>query len=153
MSWYYAEGTERKGPFAEAEFDELVRAGTVNSNTLVWQDGMANWAPLAEVRPAQPVSAPPQIPPLVVSSACSVCGERFPSDQVVQIGGAAVCAGCKPLRVQQLKEGVGSGEDVERLRQLLKVAKAQKGVVWCILIGLLLYVGLGVPKPWTPKRR
>ena len=37
---------------------------------------------------------------------CAECGGIFPTDQVLELGGARVCAACKPLRIQKMKEGV-----------------------------------------------
>src|SRR2546427_485982 len=43
MNWYYASAGQPVGPITEMEFDNLVRAGTVKADTLVWREGMANW--------------------------------------------------------------------------------------------------------------
>jgi hypothetical protein len=43
MSWYYAEGGQQAGPVNDAQLEELVRAGKVLPETLVWREGMANW--------------------------------------------------------------------------------------------------------------
>ena len=59
MTWYYAIGSERKGPVTEAELDQLAAQGELRSDTLVWRDGMADWKPLAEVRPTAATSQPP----------------------------------------------------------------------------------------------
>jgi uncharacterized RDD family membrane protein YckC len=37
---------------------------------------------------------------------CGECGVAFPPDEVVPIAGQWVCAGCKPLALQKLREGV-----------------------------------------------
>ena len=51
--WYYAiEGTSN-GPVSEAEFEQLVAAGTVRSDTLVWQEGMEDWLPYARAQGSQ----------------------------------------------------------------------------------------------------
>src|SRR5205823_6669537 len=36
---------------------------------------------------------------------CSQCGKSFSPDEVVRIGGGWVCAACKPIYVQRIKEG------------------------------------------------
>jgi uncharacterized RDD family membrane protein YckC len=39
------------------------------------------------------------------SVVCSQCGRSFPGDQVVSYEGRAICAACKPMFVQKLREG------------------------------------------------
>lgn len=41
------------------------------------------------------------------TAVCSQCGRSFPQDQVVTFEGQVVCAACKPIFVQKLREGVG----------------------------------------------
>ena len=43
MTWYYADAGRQVGPVEEAALDDLVRAGVVRDDTLVWRDGMPNW--------------------------------------------------------------------------------------------------------------
>ena len=49
MNWYYVENGQRLGPVGEAEFEEFVRQGRISADTLVWQQGMADWKSLREV--------------------------------------------------------------------------------------------------------
>ncbi len=62
-SWYYVQNEESKGPIDQSEFESLVGEGAIEAGTLVWQEGMADWQPYAEVAaPAQatvPTAAPP----------------------------------------------------------------------------------------------
>lgn len=50
VHWYYAVGEEKKGPLKEAEFDRLISAGTILSDTLVWRKGMSGWQTLGDVK-------------------------------------------------------------------------------------------------------
>ena len=61
--WYYAVEGSSVGPVDQAEFDALVAAGTIRSDTLVWQEGMEDWLPYgrADQTSAQ-ASAPPRAP-------------------------------------------------------------------------------------------
>src|SRR4051812_10526792 len=45
MTWHYAIDRERRGPVSEEEFQRLVGRGVITPETLVWRDGMADWAP------------------------------------------------------------------------------------------------------------
>jgi len=113
MSWHYAEDNGTKGPIPEGAFEALVRAGRVKSTTLVWREGMADWIPLSEAAPEILIAAasPPATGASAASSAdtdqitCIECGGQFPRSQAVGLPGGWVCAMCKPLRVQKLKEG------------------------------------------------
>jgi uncharacterized RDD family membrane protein YckC len=42
---------------------------------------------------------------LAGSIVCAECGNAFPQDEVIRFGDAWVCAACKPIFVQKLKEG------------------------------------------------
>src|SRR6478735_2912718 len=52
MNWYYADGYDRKGPFDEAAFAELLSSGQITPDTLVWRPGMPEWKPHRELTPA-----------------------------------------------------------------------------------------------------
>lgn len=108
MEWFYAGGAQPVGPVSEAQFDELVRTGAIGPDTLVWKQGMASWQPLQTVTstpitPNLPAKAQPQ---LNTAAACSECGQTFPTGEMIQLGGAWVCARCKPVFLQRLREGV-----------------------------------------------
>lgn len=109
MSWHYLEGSEQRGPVTDADFEALVRGGTVRHDTLVWREGMAEWLPYAQVvgppagaplRMAGAVSAPPG------QVLCAECGRAFPPEEVIRHGNQFICADCKPVFLQKLKEGV-----------------------------------------------
>src|SRR5579862_8653149 len=106
MAWFYADGGRQVGPVEEAALDDLVRAGIVRDDTLVWRDGMANWQPHASVRGVrQPAPPMPAVAIAAESGFCSECGRPFPLNQLVMIGNAAVCAQCKPVYLQRVQEG------------------------------------------------
>lgn len=110
MSWYYAENNERRGPVDDATFHSLIAAQTIKPDTLVWHDGMTNWVPYSSV--AAEVLAASASPAVGVGMlgtgavACSQCGRSFPADETVTYDGRHVCAECKPLFFQKVKEGV-----------------------------------------------
>lgn len=56
--WYYADGGQQKGPVDESALDDLVRSGVIQSDTLVWREGQANWMPYSVARGSQS-GAPP----------------------------------------------------------------------------------------------
>jgi uncharacterized RDD family membrane protein YckC len=100
MNWYYAEAGEQRGPITDAELSDLAKAGAIRDSTLVWREGMANWQPYGQVKGS--TAAPPTRVGEVV---CWQCGKMFSQDEVILIGEGWVCAGCKPIYMQRLKEG------------------------------------------------
>ena len=42
-SWFFASQGQQQGPIPEARLRELIAAGAVTAETLVWTEGMANW--------------------------------------------------------------------------------------------------------------
>lgn len=134
--WYYALHGQQAGPVDPEALRSLIRQGVVHEETLIWRDGMPDWRPLAQVADAPrplPAGAPgdPSLPtsdsPLGLPSAatapdslaCAVCQRRFPAEDLITLGGRAVCGDCKPMAVQRLEEGLGwSGEDPRHQRPL-----------------------------------
>jgi uncharacterized RDD family membrane protein YckC len=67
---------------------------------------MAEWKPYGTIKPAAAsVGAPPPLPG-AGQVICGECGRSFPPDQVIRHGNTYVCASCKPVFLQKLKEGV-----------------------------------------------
>jgi hypothetical protein len=69
--WYYESNHQPVGPVDEAAIAELLKSGTINSITLVWKEGLADWKHLGEtelnelsrsVAPASPLSQAPGSP-------------------------------------------------------------------------------------------
>src|SRR5438477_3323395 len=118
MNWFYVNAGQQAGPVDDAQLDALVATGQVNSETLVWHEGMAAWQSHREVRPSSPQGSSVSPPPLSASprqalspneTICAECGRTFPIDSTIQYGTARVCAACKPLFVQKLVEGARIG--------------------------------------------
>jgi uncharacterized RDD family membrane protein YckC len=116
MTWFYADAGRQVGPVEESALDELVRQGVVRDDTLVWKEGMTTWQSHASVRGARaaapmpgaafsPVVAAAAAAPAAESRFCSECGRPFPSSELVSIGNATVCAYCKPVFMQRMREG------------------------------------------------
>jgi len=111
--WYYARGDEQTGPITEAELENLVALGIITTDTLVWKAGMEEWAPYGEVSVIEgPASAPlfddaPSPTPMLLDPgfrACHECGRPFPEDDLVAYEDFHVCADCKPVFFQRLRE-------------------------------------------------
>ena len=66
--WFYAVDGGRFGPLPESQLAAIISQGRLTAQTLVWREGMADWAPLPTVSElakylAGRASAPPATPP------------------------------------------------------------------------------------------
>jgi len=58
MKWFYESNGQPHGPIPEAELRRLRDADKISADSLVWQEGMPDWAPLNSVKVlAQPFAA------------------------------------------------------------------------------------------------
>jgi uncharacterized RDD family membrane protein YckC len=104
MQWYFAESGRQVGPVDEAAFRDFVASGRISSDTLVWREGMANWQPYGTVA-ATPVAGN-GLAAQPGSRFCSECGRPYPLEDLAAFGPSLVCASCKPIYTQRLREGV-----------------------------------------------
>ncbi|MFH2047666.1 MAG: RDD family protein [Pseudomonadota bacterium] len=110
MEWYYSKGKEPVGPVSEADFQSLVSSGTINSNTLVWNQSMVDWQKYKKVKTSSDLPSTPSPSDTASTQKCSECGKSFSKDDLIQYEGSNVCATCKPLFVKKIKEGVATGD-------------------------------------------
>jgi len=113
MNLYYAHGGRQVGPIDKAQLQSLIKARKIDSQTLVWQPGMKGWEQLGIYvrRKTQGGAQTVQPAAQVRQSLCSECGRAFAEDDMIRFAESWVCASCKPLFVQKIKEGVTlSGE-------------------------------------------
>ncbi len=111
MNLYYADEGRQVGPIDKNELQSLIKAKKINSQTLVWQPGMEKWEELGLFvrRKTQNDSRSIQPAPEVTESrqsVCSECGRAFAEDDMIRFAEVWVCAACKPMVVQKIKEGV-----------------------------------------------
>lgn len=112
MNWFYVQNGAQAGPVDDAQLDELVRAGTIAAEGLVWREGMANWEPYRTARGVAPPAfphlaapAPAAAIPTAGGKQCAQCGVVYPEHEVVSLAGVNVCANCKPIALQRMREG------------------------------------------------
>jgi len=134
MSWYYVEQDQQKGPAEDAELEELVQQGVITGATLVWREGMSDWQPYSTVAGGAPavMTAPP--PPETTGPVCAECGQVFSPNEVIRLGGGFVCARCKPVALQKMREGVVSQSEEIRQEHIKHEASVKS-------IGLLYFLG------------
>lgn len=147
MDWYYVEQSKSVGPINDEELGRLAASGKVQAETLVWREGMPNWIPYRDVAPAaSPSLAAPTggtaatTSPAVASTdqvVCMECRRTVPREETIQYGASYVCAACKPVFVQRLREGAEAPGTMTYGGFWIRLAAK--------LIDILLFVILSVP--------
>ncbi len=101
MQWYYAIDGEQRGPVDEEGVRKLVEQNIIRPETLVWREGFGSWEPWRKIAAEDPSGGiAPQ------SEVCAECGRRFLPEQMIRFGDRNVCAQCKPVFFQKMREGV-----------------------------------------------
>lgn len=137
MEWHYSDGVHQFGPVTQEQFDQLVAAGRIGAQTLVWAEGMSQWEPYSQVAsaraataaasPARPAAPEPfpdpktmfgMPPPEGVGIAtgagysdtlpCASCRRPFPVSEMLRYENSYICPTCKPIFFQRLREGLQS---------------------------------------------
>jgi len=138
MTWNYLEGSEQRGPITEADFEALVRAGKIGNDTYVWREGMAEWQPYGLMKGPVAGAAPP---PLVDAGQviCAECGGTFAPDQVIRHGNVSICAACKPVFLQKIKEGVTITGTNYAGFGIRFAAKFLDGIIVCVVFYSIIF--------------
>ncbi len=134
MEWFYRLNEEENGPISTDDLKALFKSKTITAETQVRRIDMPGWKPLRQF--VKGAATPPPAPAaqsahgsslemerqdLSLSAAtpsaaaptaersdarCSECGRVFPPDDLIRFDDAHICAACKPLFTQKLREGV-----------------------------------------------
>lgn len=147
MEWFYVKNGEKVGPINDQEFKAKTAAGEITDDTLVWNQTMSDWASFGNLPKNDFTESQPSAPPVAKTepasttatepgqSTCSLCGNAFAEDELIQFENTSICAGCKPQFVQQLKENAEiSGVNV------MRYAGFWRRWVAVFIDGLALYV-------------
>ena len=62
MTYYISRGGQQHGPYAMADLQNMLAQSQIDSNDLVWGEGMSAWAPLSQVVTPAPAPAPSPAP-------------------------------------------------------------------------------------------
>jgi hypothetical protein len=143
MNWFYAHEGKQIGPVTEEEFQQLRASGVIAAGTLVWREGLANWQPLGELTAPAVQTPTPVSNPGAAALVCSGCGQTFPADEVVRLGDGFVCAACKPVALQRLREGVASNAAEDIRNEHIKHEASVKSVGVLYFIGAFIMILLG----------
>ena len=146
MHWYYADEGVQVGPLTEQEFEDLVRLGKIDDQTVVWHDGLSEWQPYGGVRNKLGAAVPalPQFPSKPALR-CSECLREFPQDELIRYQESWICTTCKPIFFQRLREGVPAPGTLNYAGFWIRFgAKIIDGVIlWVVQMGLML-----IFSPW-----
>jgi uncharacterized RDD family membrane protein YckC len=154
MTWYFVNAGQQAGPISDIQLDEYILGGKIFPDTLIWREGMESWQPCREVKTALALKAPPApVPPpmgpsggeTTIEIVCGECGGLHPRDNAIKHGELWICANCKPVHIQKIKEGVATGAAVEAMDYggigARAVAKLLDGLIIGIP-GVLLIIGV-----------
>jgi uncharacterized RDD family membrane protein YckC len=135
MAWYYVLNGASHGPVAEAEIRSMREQNVVALDTPVWTDGMAEWVPFEQSTLSRVGSV---TSPSVLTRTCVECCKAFPEGEMLQYENAWVCAACKPVFFQRIREGVAT-------KGSLKYASIGKRFVALLLDGLIIGAVFMIP--------
>lgn len=134
MEWFYRLNGQETGPVSANDLKVLFRAGTINAETQLRRKDQSGWRPLRHFVKGAPSSPPPNpaaefsaattgemeprewempsptTPDAPASSHCSECGRAYAAEELIRFDDARICARCKPLFIQKLREGVPARE-------------------------------------------
>ena len=97
MQYYAVINGERTGPYTGEQFQQRVDAGEILPDTLVWRQGMTEWKPFARLNTTPDGAG--------TTGTCAECGGQFPDGDLMDYQGIRICAACKPLFLQRVREG------------------------------------------------
>ena len=67
-NWYYEQNGVKKGPIPKDELTKLIIDKSIDSNTLIWREGMSNWLKANETGEFSSGDGPPPLPISHISS-------------------------------------------------------------------------------------
>ncbi|MFC1823362.1 RDD family protein [Thermodesulfobacteriota bacterium] len=141
MKWYYADSNKQVGPVSEEEFQTLVRQARIGPKTLVWNATMADWQEYGKASGAADSAG---IDHGGDKSFCSECGMAFSPGDMIRYGDSWVCALCKPVFVQKLKEGLTVSSTMEYAGFWIRFgAKIIDGIILSI-VNMLINIPVGI---------
>ena len=110
MEWHFEQHGKAVGPVSDSQLDELMRTGVLSDATLVWHAGLKGWQPYGSLRSGAttPLPGAPALPGQPIQG-CAECGRAFPREEMLFVSNTWICAQCKPVFIQKLKEGVEGG--------------------------------------------
>ena len=152
MNLYYEVCGQQVGPIGKAELQSLVRAKQLNAKTRVRQEGMESWQELgAFVRNRQGKGGQKNSPAgPVPRSVCSECGLAFAEEDMIRFQDSWVCAGCKPVFVQKIKEGAFVAGAMDYAGFWIRFAALAIDAFILGIVNMVIFIPLGIFMPTSP---
>lgn len=136
MEWYYSKNGTQSGPVAESDLKAMIVDGHVQSNDLVWREGMAEWLPLIQVQeltvvPAATPYQSPQTQAPEVNLQGGYHGESIPTYLWQSIVVTLMC--CMPFGIVAIVyaakvDGYKAGGNIAAAKSASKSAST-----WCMV--------------------
>ena len=149
MNLYYEVGDQQVGPIGKSELETLVKEKKLNSKTMVWQDGMESWEELGVfIRNRKEKDVQNKLPAgSVPKSVCSECGQAFAEEEMISFQDSWVCAGCKPVFIQKVKEGVSVAGAMDYAGFWIRLGAwaIDAFIMW--IVYMIIYLPLGMLMP------
>ena len=86
MQVYVDRGGERYGPYSLEEVNACLANGTLLPTDQAWQDGMAGWVPIGQIRGVTMAGDPPSPQTPATGAACPQCQAPVEANQVICMG-------------------------------------------------------------------
>jgi len=153
MELYYSDGDRKMGPIGKTELQALIKEKRINAKTLVWQPGMEKWQRLGILarRRSDKISPKPDAVRPAGHFTCSECGGSFSRDEMIRFQDAWICAGCKPVFVQKIKEGVTVAGTHEYAGFWIRFAAITIDGLILWMFNMILFIPVGVVMPVSFK--
>lgn len=144
MKWYYKDGEQQVGPLGDDEFQNLVNIGTIHGDTFIRNNTMTKWMRYGYVSSITPdVMAKPEDVHDAFELSCSQCGKRFLKEDMIRYENVWVCASCKPVFIQKIKEGVSVGGIGEYAGFWLRFAAVVLDYIIMFIVQMVIYIPAG----------
>lgn len=98
MDWYYAEGSQKRGPLPELEIKSRIASGAITPETLVWNASFTDWKKARETSLFAETLEPGH-------QRCIITGKIYPESQMLKTERGWVSAEGKDVYYQSLREG------------------------------------------------
>lgn len=146
MKWYYTHLGRQVGPVDQETFQSLVSGGQIKPSTLVWNTAMTDWARYGRIGGDSPTLATeaPSAMATPEAATCAECGAGFSREEMICYEGSWICARCKPIFVQKLREGIRLSGTMEYAE--FGIRFGAKFIDWIILmaVNVAIMIALGV---------
>lgn len=109
MEWFYEMKGQQAGPVTRAQLQGLLAASEIHATTLVWKQGMVDWAPLVEVLPELVPGGSAPVGLSLSKVNCPSCGTPVEVHELIATGiESKVCPHCRDDAAQSMESAVQS---------------------------------------------